>query len=104
MRRAACCLQHAATTVPSHRHPKRIRGPFMNSNRRHFLGMAATTLAATRLGVVGNAITTAGRLLGASSDLRQIDAGVLNVGYLEAGPSDGAPVLLLHGWPYDIHS
>ena len=36
--------------------------------------------------------------------LRQIDAGVLNVGYVDAGPADGKPVLLLHGWPYDIHS
>jgi pimeloyl-ACP methyl ester carboxylesterase len=36
--------------------------------------------------------------------VRQIDAGVLNVGYVEAGPADGRPVLLLHGFPYDIHS
>src|SRR5438094_3446871 len=36
--------------------------------------------------------------------LKQIDAGVLNVGYAEDGPSDGPPVILLHGWPYDIHS
>jgi pimeloyl-ACP methyl ester carboxylesterase len=36
--------------------------------------------------------------------LQQIDAGVLNVGYAEAGPSTGPVVLLLHGWPYDIHS
>ena len=36
--------------------------------------------------------------------LKQIDAGVLNVGYAEAGKSDGRAVLLLHGWPYDIHS
>src|SRR5207344_2922631 len=36
--------------------------------------------------------------------LKQIDAGVLNVGYAEAGKSDGPAVVLLHGWPYDIHS
>src|SRR5438552_708236 len=36
--------------------------------------------------------------------LKQINAGVLNVGYAEAGPTDGSAVILLHGWPYDIHS
>src|SRR2546428_13446482 len=36
--------------------------------------------------------------------LQQIDAGLLNVGYAEAGPTDGRAVILLHGWPYDIHS
>ncbi len=36
--------------------------------------------------------------------LKQVDAGLLSVGYAEAGPADGSPVLLLHGWPYDIHS
>jgi pimeloyl-ACP methyl ester carboxylesterase len=36
--------------------------------------------------------------------LKQIDAGVLTVGYAEAGPASGPPVILLHGWPYDIHS
>ena len=36
--------------------------------------------------------------------LKQIDAGMLNVGFAEAGPADGRVVLLLHGWPYDIHT
>ena len=36
--------------------------------------------------------------------LKQIDAGVLNFGYAEVGPAGGKPVVLLHGWPYDIHS
>ena len=36
--------------------------------------------------------------------LKHVDAGVLNVAYADAGPADGTPVLLLHGWPYDIHS
>ena len=38
------------------------------------------------------------------ASLKQIDAGLLNIGYAEAGPSTGAAVILLHGWPYDIHS
>jgi pimeloyl-ACP methyl ester carboxylesterase len=38
------------------------------------------------------------------ASVKQINAGVLSVGYAEAGPTNGPPVLLLHGWPYDIHS
>jgi pimeloyl-ACP methyl ester carboxylesterase len=41
---------------------------------------------------------------GSFGALKQIDAGVLDVGYAEAGSSDGPAVMLLHGWPYDIHS
>ena len=40
----------------------------------------------------------------AFAPLKQIDAGLLNVGYAESGPASGTPVILLHGWPYDIHS
>jgi pimeloyl-ACP methyl ester carboxylesterase len=38
------------------------------------------------------------------SRLKQIDAGVLNVGYAEEGQVDASPVILLHGWPYDVYS
>lgn len=41
---------------------------------------------------------------GGFTDLKQVDAGLLNVGYVDAGPPDGEAVILLHGWPYDIHS
>src|SRR6202022_1983710 len=47
------------------------------------------------------AATTGNSALG---PLTHIDAGVLNVGYAEAGPSSGRTVILLHGWPYDLHS
>jgi len=36
--------------------------------------------------------------------LRQVDAGVLNIAYYEAGPAEGTTVMLMHGFPYDIHS
>ena len=36
--------------------------------------------------------------------LRQVDAGVLNIAYYEAGPADGPAVMLMHGFPYDIHA
>ena len=45
-----------------------------------------------------------GIIKGTFDQLKQIDAGVLNVGYAEAGPAAGPVVILLHGWPYDIHS
>jgi pimeloyl-ACP methyl ester carboxylesterase len=88
----------------------------INRQRRRFFGAAAMTVAAAQLGMIGAAAaqsgeTKAARLPaikpGANTSLgtiKQIDAGVLNVGYAEAGPADGAPVILLHGWPYDIHS
>ena len=71
--------------------------------RRHILG-AATLVAASALTTAGSAQSqspAADRSLGA---LRQVRAGVLNVGYLEVGPATGWPVILLHGFPYDIHA
>lgn len=96
-------------------------------SRRHFLGTAATaamTLAGTQLGIpalaqtattattdtpgdTSSANTTTNTTSGSATSLgpiRQIDAGVLNVGYAESGPASGPVVILLHGWPYDIHS
>jgi pimeloyl-ACP methyl ester carboxylesterase len=68
-------------------------------SRRRFLSTAAMTVAAARIGVsIGSEASKA------FGPLKQINAGVLNVGYVEVGPSDGSAVLLLHGWPYDIHS
>lgn len=40
----------------------------------------------------------------AFNQIRQIDAGDLNIGYVDIGPKNGEPVILLHGWPYDIQS
>jgi len=88
----------------------------INSDRRRFLSTAAMTLAAAQLGMFGSAYAQAGRgkTAGAATTkpgghtslgpIKQIEAGLLNVGYAEAGPASGPAVLLLHGWPYDIHS
>lgn len=83
-------------------------------NRRHFLGTAAMTAAAAQLGAFGStdaqvsiALPAGGDKPGANTSfgtLKQIDAGLLNVGYAEAGPANGPAVILLQGWPYDIHS
>jgi pimeloyl-ACP methyl ester carboxylesterase len=88
----------------------------INHLRRRFVGAAALSMAAAQLGVMGAARAQSGnqtpfRIPAATpgtnkafASLKQIDAGVLNIGYAEAGPADGAPVILLHGWPYDIHT
>ncbi|MGV1903309.1 alpha/beta fold hydrolase [Agrobacterium sp. 22-3674b3] len=86
----------------------------INFQRRRFFGIAAMTVAAVEFASVGLAHAkgeapspqpSTGRD-GATSfgALKQVEAGVLSVGYAEAGPADGPVVLLLHGWPYDIYS
>jgi pimeloyl-ACP methyl ester carboxylesterase len=76
-------------------------------NRRGLFGAAASMIAA-QLGMSqpARAQPSEAKQPDAPSfgPLKQIDAGTLNVGYAEAGPASGPPVLLLHGWPYDIHS
>jgi len=71
--------------------------------RRHFFGVAAGTLAAG-LGAAASANAQPGSVDLSFAPLKQIDAGVLSVGYAEAGSPYGPVAILLHGWPYDIHS
>ncbi len=72
------------------------------------LGAAMAPLLAARAGEGGQAGTTLAaptRVQHSSfGALKQVHAGVLDVGYAEAGPTKGPPVILLHGWPYDIYS
>ncbi len=74
--------------------------------RRRFLRTAATTVAAAQFGLLraADAPATRAGTKAAFAPLKQINAGLLSVGYAEAGPADGLPVILLHGWPYDIYS
>jgi len=85
----------------------------VDKGRRNFLGWAAAAITGAEL-TLGNGprpAVTIGQSKkpgengsnGSFGQLKQIDAGVLRVGYAEAGPNDGQPVILLHGWPYDIH-
>ncbi|HSC37796.1 MAG TPA: alpha/beta hydrolase [Chitinophagaceae bacterium] len=85
-------------------------------DRRRFLGTAAMTFAAGPLVMIGSAEASSRKTAPAATGmmkrgadtsfgtLKQVDAGPLNIGYIEAGPADGPVALLLHGWPYDVHS
>jgi len=85
-------------------------------NRRRFLGAAAMTLASSEFALLGLSTTRSKDLNLSPSNrnnhmsnnsfktIKQINAGLLNVGYAEEGPENDPAVILLHGWPYDIHS
>src|SRR5690349_5019827 len=87
-----------------------------NIDRRGFLGITAGAIAGIALPInsfggsesADKAMTigsTTPRIKNSAFDvIKQIDAGVLNAGYAESGPANGPPVILLHGWPYDIYS
>ena len=79
--------------------------------RRRFLAASVMTVAASQFALDASAqaqTSSSGAAKAASNGsfpaLKQINAGALNVGYVEMGPTDGKPVVLLHGWPYDIHA
>ncbi|MBW9066005.1 alpha/beta hydrolase [Rhizobium herbae] len=86
----------------------------INRPRRHFIGIAALAVAAAQLGMTGIAQAQSASQVripaiapGTNTSfgsLKQIHAGVLNVGYAEFGAGDAPAVILLHGWPYDIHT
>jgi pimeloyl-ACP methyl ester carboxylesterase len=62
------------------------------------------SLAATQLVMMRLADATKPGTHTSFASLKRANAGVLNIGFAEAGPADGPAVILLHGWPYDIHS
>ena len=83
----------------------------INHDRRRILGIAVLSIAASELAVIASADAQSRKIQPIKrgtntsfASLKQIDAGLLNVGYAEAGPASGPPVILLHGWPYDIYS
>jgi pimeloyl-ACP methyl ester carboxylesterase len=84
----------------------------INHHRRRLVGAASLVFTVAELGVIGAAHAQTKPAPPpvpkpasnkSFAPLKQIDAGVLNIGYAEAGPPNGFPVILLHGWPYDIH-
>jgi pimeloyl-ACP methyl ester carboxylesterase len=83
----------------------------IDRHRRRFIGRTAMAITAVQFCMIASADAQSSKINPIKpgtntsfSALKQIDAGLLNVGYAEAGPVHGAPVILLHGWPYDIYS
>ena len=98
----------------------------LNLDRRRFFGKAAMTIVAAELGTLGAASAQSSNAPVAApandgsqqtialvpanpkntsfASLKQVNAGILNIGYAEDGSADAEPVILLHGWPFDIHA
>lgn len=72
--------------------------------RRDFARTVGLAAAATSLATASRASAAPPSAHTSFAALKQVEAGDLNIGYAEDGPADGPPVILLHGWPYDIHS
>ncbi len=73
----------------------------VNLDRRRVLSASVATIVAATVPTVARSAASTQQSFGA---LKQINAGLLNVGYADVGPPNGPPIILLHGWPYDIHS
>ena len=86
------------------RHLKNVMAETVNQNRRRMLAATVMTIAAAQFTKAVAADAPAGSTKSSFGPLKQVNAGLLNVGYAEAGPAGGPPVILLHGWPYDIYS
>ncbi|MDB5834535.1 MAG: alpha/beta hydrolase [Caballeronia sp.] len=81
----------------------------INTRRRRLLGTTVAGISLLELGLSASASAQSndakpGTRLASFENIRQVNAGTLNVGYAEAGPQNGPVVILLHGWPYDIYS
>jgi len=76
----------------------------INPIRRRILTAGVMTIAAAQVSNALAADAPAGGTKSSFSPLKQVNTGLLSVGYAEAGPAGGPPVILLHGWPYDIYS